>query len=71
MSRRMADVDPAERGISWSKYLEQQYAIWRKEAAALHPEGEEPEINGKRIATARDSYGWRSLPNGRTPGRGR
>lgn len=59
--RRLKDIDPEERGISWNQYMENWWKQMRKETDAARS-GEEPEINRKRIATSRDNYGWRSLP---------
>jgi hypothetical protein len=58
------NVPPDAKFISWREYMNRQWALWREEAAALHPPGEIPEISRKAIATPRERYGWRGLSAG-------
>lgn len=57
---RMADVPATHRGLTYAQWLELQcmeYLVERRNAPQENPPG-------TAIRTARDSYGWRSLPSG-------
>ena len=58
---RLCDLPADFRGLSWREFEESVWADRRAEriaAAELAPAQTRP------IATARDRYGWRSLPSG-------
>ena len=64
----LADIPPEERGVPWRVWIMEQIVRQFEEYKGLPPaagEDEVPWLSQQRVATARDRYGWRSLPGGR------
>jgi hypothetical protein len=56
---RLADVPPEREGLAVAEWVELCWLDMRAAATALPEQADLP-----RISTARDNYGWRSLPSG-------
>ena len=57
----LAEVPPDWQGLTPREARELQWQEWLTEAAQLRQGQPLPEL---KLATPRDRYGWRSLPNG-------
>lgn len=58
---RLAEAPPDRHGLTAREWEELQRL---ESLASIEPSNAPPPINSQPVATARDGYGWRSLPSG-------
>ena len=59
----MRDVPPDFTGLTYGEYMELQWLEYC-ETRRAHPDVLSGDADLRAVRTARDNYGWRSLPSG-------